>query len=107
MASCCCKACIIPFRLLGVHVTDVFRQTQVIDPRYLSTNSKTGRRLDQKADLTFSYSHEDDDLAALYTRLQPQNSTVSHMLDAFTKITALFSGIEVKPADGDKSEAEY
>jgi hypothetical protein len=27
--------------------------------------------------------------------------------DAFTKTTALFSGIEVKLADGDMSEAEY
>ncbi|KAF2240286.1 hypothetical protein BU26DRAFT_611772 [Trematosphaeria pertusa] len=33
--------------------------------------------------------------------------TPSHVSDAFTKTTALFSGIEAKPADGDKSEVEY
>ncbi|KAL5371450.1 hypothetical protein PMIN06_012891 [Paraphaeosphaeria minitans] len=82
-------------------------QTQVIDPRYLSIDAKSGRRLDRKTDLTYSYSHEEDDLAALYARLQPRISAVSHMSDAFTKTTALFSGIEVKAADGDKSEAEY
>lgn len=32
---------------------------------------------------------------------------VSHTTDAFTKTTAVFSGIEVKPSDGDKLEAEY
>ncbi|KAF2240216.1 hypothetical protein BU26DRAFT_573006 [Trematosphaeria pertusa] len=82
-------------------------QTQAIEPGYLSTDSKTGRRLDQKADFTLSYSHEASDLAALYARLPPRNSAVSHVSDAFTKTTALFSGIEAKPADGDKSEAEY
>jgi hypothetical protein len=88
-------------------MTDMLRQTQAINPTYLSTDSKTGRRLDRKSDFAISYSHEDPSLAALYDRLQPLNTAVSHMLDAFTKTTALFGGIEVKPADGDKSEAEY
>jgi hypothetical protein len=91
----------------GAHMTNILRQTQGIDPRYLSTDAKSGRRLDRKTDLTYSYSHEEDGLAALYARLLPRISAVSHMSDAFTKTTALFSGIEVKPADGDKSEAEY
>jgi hypothetical protein len=29
------------------------------------------------------------------------------MADAFTRTTALFSGVEVKPASGDQTEAEY
>lgn len=32
---------------------------------------------------------------------------VSHTTDAFTKTTAVFSRIEVKPSDGDKLETEY
>jgi hypothetical protein len=108
MAKCCCKACMTPSRLLlGVHRTDILRQTQVIDPRYLSTDPKSGKRHDRKTDLVYSYSHKEDGLAALYARLLPRNSAVSHLLDAFTKTTVLFSGIEVKPADGAKSEAEY
>ncbi|KAH8721510.1 hypothetical protein GQ44DRAFT_361250 [Phaeosphaeriaceae sp. PMI808] len=91
----------------GERMTDMFSQTQAIQPSYLSTDSKTGRRLDRKADFAFSYSHESSDLAHLYERLLPRSSAVSHMSDAFTKTTALFSGIEVKPADGSKSEAEY
>ena len=88
-------------------MTDMSRQSQAIEPCYLSTDSKTGRRLDRKADFTLSYSHETSDIAAFYARLPPQNSALSHVTDAFTKTTALLSGIEVKPADGDKSEAEY
>ncbi|KAF1963844.1 hypothetical protein CC80DRAFT_541753 [Byssothecium circinans] len=64
-------------------------------------------RLDRKAGFTLSYLHETSDLAALYALLLPRNSAVSHVSVAFTKTTALFSSIEVKPADGDKSEAEY
>jgi hypothetical protein len=91
----------------GKHMADMFRQTQAIEPGYLSIDSKTGWRLDRKAAFTLSYSHEASDLADLYARLLPRISAVSHVLDAFTKTTAVFSGIEVKPADGDKSEAEY
>jgi hypothetical protein len=107
-ASCCCKACMTPSRIFwGEHMADMFRQTQAIEPDYLSIDSKTGRRLDRKADFALSYSHEASDLSDLYARLLPRISAVSHVSDAFTKTTALFSGIEVKPADGDKSEAEY
>jgi hypothetical protein len=44
----------------------------------------------------------------LYAQLlQHGNQCVSHTTDAFTKTTAVFSGLEVKPSDGDKLEAEY
>lgn len=44
----------------------------------------------------------------LYSRLKDKgDSVVSHMADAFTKTTALFSCVEVKPASGDHTEAEY
>lgn len=52
-------------------MTNIRRQTQVINLRYLSTDSKSGSRLDRKADLTYLYSHEEDDLAALYACLLP------------------------------------
>lgn len=44
----------------------------------------------------------------LYSRLKNKGDPViSHMADAFTKTTALFSCVEVKPASGDHTEAEY
>jgi hypothetical protein len=44
----------------------------------------------------------------LYSRLRAAgNPIVSHMADAFTKTTALFSCVNVKPASGDRTEAEY
>jgi hypothetical protein len=44
----------------------------------------------------------------LYPRLLHHgHQCISHTTDAFTKTTAVFSGIEVKPSDGDKLEAEY
>ncbi|KAJ4286960.1 hypothetical protein N0V90_012840 [Kalmusia sp. IMI 367209] len=82
-------------------------QTQAIDSEYLSIDPITMRRLDRKADFTFSYSHEEDGLAALYARLRPRNPVVSHTLDAFTSKTAVFSGIQVKAPYGNRSEAEY
>jgi hypothetical protein len=88
-------------------VTDTFSQSQVIESSYLSTDKKSRRRLERKADFTLSYSHESPGFAKLYARLLPYNSAVSHVSDAFTKTTALFAGIEAKAADGDKSEAEY
>jgi hypothetical protein len=88
-------------------VTDTFSQSQVIEPSYFSTDKKSKRRLERKADFTLSYSHESPGFAKLYARLLPYNSAVSHMSDAFTKTTAVFAGIEAKAANGDKSEAEY
>ncbi|KAF9728469.1 hypothetical protein PMIN01_13602 [Paraphaeosphaeria minitans] len=35
------------------------------------------------------------------------NPIVSHMADAFTKTAALYSCVEVKPASGDHTEAEF
>jgi hypothetical protein len=51
-----------------------------------SIDSKTGRRLDRKADFTLSYSHEASDLSDLYARLLLRISAVSHVWDAFTKL---------------------
>ncbi|XTI90152.1 hypothetical protein V2W45_1470205 [Cenococcum geophilum] len=62
-------------------------QSQNIDFEFLS------RATD--ADYTLFYSHDHG------------NKCVSYMTDAFTKTTAVFSGIEVEPSDGDKLEAEY
>jgi hypothetical protein len=38
----------------GEHMADMFRQTQAIESGYLSIDSKTGRRLNRKADFTLS-----------------------------------------------------
>jgi hypothetical protein len=50
---------------------------------------------------------EASDIADLYARFTASKIRRSDVSDAFTKTTALFSGIEVKLADGDMSEAEY
>ena len=65
--------------------------------------------LDRKADFTLSFSHKPSPgFGDVYSRLRTANNhVISHMVDAFTRTTALFSCIEVKPADGDLTEAEY
>ncbi|KAF2241485.1 hypothetical protein BU26DRAFT_610958 [Trematosphaeria pertusa] len=65
------------------------------------------RLLDRKANLTLSFSHMSG-FEDLYNRLRiVDNPVVSHMANAFTKTTALFSCVEVKPASGDHTEVEY
>ena len=67
-----------------------------------------GHILDRKASYTLSYSHDALLFEALHARLlQHRSQCVSHTIDAFTKTTAAFSGIEVKPSDRDKLKAEY
>lgn len=86
-------------------------QSQNIDVKFLSRATDTSgkqRILDRKADYTLSYSHDTAPFEALYARLlQHRNQCISHTTDAFTKTTAVFSGVEVKPANGDKLEAQY
>lgn len=86
-------------------------QSQNIDLEFLSRAADASgkqRALDRKADYTLSYSHDASPFESLYARLlQHGNKCVSHTTDAFTKTTAVFSCIEVKPSDGDKLEAEY
>lgn len=68
----------------------------------------SGKRHDCRADFAYSYSRAKGYLADLYERLLDRNaSIVSHLSDSFTKTTALFSGIEVKAANGIKPDAEY
>jgi hypothetical protein len=88
------------------------RQSQAINPEYLSRVSDTSgkaRLLDRKADFTLSFSHmPSPGFEDLYSRLRTANRpVVSHITNAFTKTTALFSCIEVKPASSDQTEAEY
>lgn len=87
-------------------------QSQAIATEFLSSVtdiSGKSRILDRKADFTLSFSHmPSPGFEDLYTRLRNvRNPVVSHMADAFTKATALFSCVEVKPASGDHTEAEY
>lgn len=67
------------------------------------------RILDRKADFTLSFSHMPSaGFNGIYSRLRAANaSVISHMADAFTRTTALFSCVEVKPASGDRTEAGY
>ncbi|KAL5371474.1 hypothetical protein DPSP01_014248 [Paraphaeosphaeria sporulosa] len=87
-------------------------QSQAIATEFLSTVPDVSgklRLLDRKADFTLSFSHmPSPGFENLYNRLRSaDNPVVSHMADAFTKTTALFSCVEVKPASGDHTEAEY
>ncbi|PVH98917.1 hypothetical protein DM02DRAFT_673059 [Periconia macrospinosa] len=79
-------------------------QSQSIDVEFLSRAANASgkqRALDRTADYTLSYSHDTSPFEALYAQLlQHGHQCVSHTSDAFTKTTAVFSGIEVKPSDG-------
>ncbi|KAF5843981.1 hypothetical protein GGP41_003160 [Bipolaris sorokiniana] len=88
-------------------------QSQSIQPSYLSTvpeptSASPSRRvaLTRKTDFCFSYSCFDPRFAELYTQLAAKTSVVSHTSDNCTQRLALFSGIEVKPENGDLKEAE-
>ena len=89
-------------------------QSQSINPLYLSTmpaptltDSTRRKTIDRKTDYVLSYSHRDPHILALYRRLDMANcQEIGHTLDAFTKRTALFSGFEIKPAFGNRTEAE-
>ncbi|KNG52805.1 hypothetical protein DDE82_009088 [Stemphylium lycopersici] len=88
------------------------RQSQAINATFLSSVPDTAcnsRLLDRKADFTPSFSHRPSPgFEDLYSRLRcAGNPIISHVADAFTKTTALFSCVEVKPANGDLMEAEY
>ena len=95
-------------------LTDICRQSQSIQPCYLSnvpepTSTSPSRRvaLTRKTDFCFSYSCFDSQFAELYTQLAAAKTpVVSHTLDNCTQRLALFSGIEVKPENGDIKEAE-
>ncbi|KAF2106054.1 hypothetical protein BDV96DRAFT_339319 [Lophiotrema nucula] len=85
-------------------------QTQSIESAYLSTvpapNGKD-KAIDRKTDFVLAYSHRHHELSALYERLRAANhDVISHTTDPFTKRTALFSGLEVKPDYGNLTEAE-
>jgi hypothetical protein len=93
----------------------LYRQSQTINPQYLSLVPSPSRSnpdklapIERKTDFVFSYSHlPSPGFESLYDRLRAANNAeVGHTTDTFTKRTALFSGIEVKPTSGDKAEAE-
>jgi hypothetical protein len=92
----------------------LFSQSQSINPLYLPTipahtpSDPTRRKtIDRKTDYVLSYSHRDPTTANLYKRLAVAGiSEIGHTLDAFTKRTALYCSVEVKPASGDHTEAE-
>ncbi|KAF2811517.1 uncharacterized protein BDZ99DRAFT_518778 [Mytilinidion resinicola] len=87
-------------------------QSQNINPLYLSripdlSTPNKERHLFRKTDFCFSYSYHDPHFRALYNRLEEVNAMhVSHTTDNFTSRAVLFSGIEVKPENGDQKEAE-
>jgi hypothetical protein len=104
-----CKTSFVYFLEFDV---DSSRQSQAIATEFLSSISEASDKpllLDRKADFTLSFSHmTSPGFDSLYNRLQNTgNSVVSHMADVFTKTTALFSCVEVKPASGVKLEAEF
>ncbi|KAI0570993.1 hypothetical protein Alg130_11034, partial [Pyrenophora tritici-repentis] len=66
------------------------------------------RILDRKIDYGLSYSDHVSPYSDIYARLlEHGNEVVSHSTDAYTRTTALFSGIQVKAHDGNIFEAKY
>jgi hypothetical protein len=90
-------------------------QSQTINPQYLSlvpptllSNRDKLAPVERKTDSAFSYSHlPSPGFKTLYDRLRSANNAeLGHTTDTFTKRTALFSSIKVKPTPGDKAEAK-
>ncbi|KAF2728471.1 hypothetical protein EJ04DRAFT_97312 [Polyplosphaeria fusca] len=84
-------------------------QSQSINPNYLSISTTGGKNkiIDRKTDYTLSYSHRDADVSSLYTRLAATyDDDVSHVMNASTKRTAVFSGLEIKASYGNHTEVE-
>ncbi|KAF1363471.1 hypothetical protein EJ07DRAFT_173284 [Lizonia empirigonia] len=86
-------------------------QSQSINPQYLSrissSSSSKDRCLTRKTDFCFSYSYLNPHFCELYKQLEAAKAMpVSHTTDNFTSRTFLFSGIEVKPENGDLKEAQ-
>ncbi|KAF2623921.1 hypothetical protein BU25DRAFT_477519 [Macroventuria anomochaeta] len=99
-------------RKAAIRTRSAWRQSQAIAAQFLSSVPDASSKaliLDRKADFTLSFSHMPaPGFEDLYSRLRAADSpVVSHMVDAFTKTTALFSCVEVKSASGDHTEAEY
>jgi hypothetical protein len=91
-------------------------QSQTVNPAYIpiaaSSFNPSERlpkpRLVRKADFTLSYSDKTATFRTLYNGLRDRNfDEVSHMTDAYTNKTPVFTAIEVKPSNGKKSEAQY
>ncbi|KAF2254344.1 hypothetical protein BU26DRAFT_136771 [Trematosphaeria pertusa] len=101
---------------LKLHGNDKWRpesvQSRSINPLYLSRISDPSvptkeRHLFRKTDFCFSYSYLDLHFRRLYNWLEEANAIhVSHTTDNFTSRAFLFSGIEVKPENGNQKEAE-
>ncbi|KAF2468393.1 uncharacterized protein BDR25DRAFT_344352 [Lindgomyces ingoldianus] len=102
---------------IKLHGKDKWRcesvQSQSLSPRYLSsipdpthTSPTRMKTLYRKTDFCFSTSRLDPAFASLYDHLERTYPEVSHTTDNFTSRVALFSGIEVKPENGDHKEAE-
>jgi hypothetical protein len=82
------------------------RKSQSIDPDLLPVAPQRGP-INKKTDYAFSFSQHDAEVAPLYHRLRSagQGDFLGHTTDKTTKRLLLFSGVEVKPENGGKSEA--
>ncbi|KAF2105499.1 hypothetical protein BDV96DRAFT_373268 [Lophiotrema nucula] len=88
-------------------------QSQAINPTYLSAPASSSAMrpkplISRKADFTLSYSDKTPTFRTLYAGIREQGyAEVSHMTDAYTQETPLFTAIEVKASDGIKPQGQY
>jgi hypothetical protein len=84
----------------------MFRQSQQIEKDLLPTAANSLAKLNKKADYSFEFSGGTDAFD-LYQKVSfgGLGMNISQTTDAYTKLVALFSGLEVKPDDGGKKEA--
>ncbi|KAF1808816.1 hypothetical protein P152DRAFT_210105 [Eremomyces bilateralis CBS 781.70] len=82
-------------------------QSQRVQTNFLSRTASNAL-IERKTDYVLSYSHKDPATSELYEKLarNGMRDRLGHTRDSFTKRTALFSGIEVKPSDGGHAQAE-
>ncbi|KZF19849.1 hypothetical protein L228DRAFT_250275 [Xylona heveae TC161] len=82
-------------------------QSQQIDQSLLPVTRDGVKHINKKTDYAFFFSPRDPEVSGLYQKLSigGRGMQISHTTDAFSKRVTLFSGIEVKAADGRKYEA--
>lgn len=85
----------------------VYRQSQRIQTSLLSRTASNDL-VERKSDFVFSYSHLNQITSEIYNKLARigLRDKLGHTTDSYTKRTALFSGIEVKPSDGGHAKAK-
>jgi len=72
----------------------------------LSSLPNASKSASKEADFAFSFTSDQQEVRSIYGQLESKGlENIGHTTDQATRRLALYSGIEVKPENGDKDEA--